>query len=141
MREIETNMTDLFTILKNKGVVLPENVGSLLQACNRLSVFDSTSDLAIAATNGLENVKYEVKYEVPGKGVFTEAVVHRVKNGISANFTEAYMRRRDPETMVIADNKPSDKQRFIDKYGYPFSTLQEETYAWLKEQEIGRAHV
>jgi hypothetical protein len=47
-------------------------------------------------------------------------------NGISANYTEAYMRRRDPDTMVIADDLPTDKQRFSDKYGYEFSTLQAE---------------
>jgi hypothetical protein len=136
LREIETNMSDIFTILKQKGIVLPENTGALLDSCKTLTLFNSTSDLAIAATNGLANVRYEVKYDVPGKGVYTEAIVHRVKNGISANFTEAYMRRRDPDTMVIADEKPSDKQRFLDKYGYPFSTLQQETYAWMKEQDL-----
>jgi hypothetical protein len=129
-------MSDLFTVLKNKGILIPENISTLLQSCNTLTLFDSTSELSVAATNGLENVRYEVKYEVPGKGVYTEAIVHRVKNGISANFTEAYMRRRDPDTMVIADNMPTDKQRFTDKYGYPFSTLQEETYSWLKKQEL-----
>lgn len=129
-------MSDLFTILKQKGVILPENISTLLHNCKKLTVFDTTDDLANAATNGVENVSFEVKYQVPGIGEHTEAIVHRVRNGISANYTEAYMRRRDPETMVIADNKPSDKERFSDKYGYPFRSLQEETYTWLKEQEL-----
>lgn len=129
-------MSDLFTILKQKGVKLPENISSLLQNCEKLSLFDTTDELAIAATNGVENVSFEVNYHVPGKGEYTEATVHRVKNGISANYSEAYMRRRDPETMAIADNKPSDKQRFSDKYGYQFSSLQKETFQWLEEQEL-----
>lgn len=136
MREIEYNMSDLFAILKQKGIQLPENISSLLQNCEKLSLFDTTEDLAIAATNGVENVSFEVKYQVPGKGEYTEATVHRVKNGISANYSEAYMRRRDPETMVIADNKPSDKTRFSDKYGYQFPSLQKETFQWLEEQEL-----
>ncbi len=46
------------------------------------------------------------------------------------------MRRRDPGTMVIADDKPTDKKRFNDKYGYDFSKLQEETYEWMKKQDL-----
>jgi len=129
-------MKDLFKLLEEKGITLPENISLLLQACKNLSVFDTTQDLAIAACNGEENVEFEVKYDIPGKGSYTEATVHRVRNGISANYSEAYMRRRDPDTMVIADDQPSDKRRFSDKYGYEFSSLQEETFTWMKEQEL-----
>jgi len=66
-------MPDLFEILKQKGVELPENISSLLQNCRKLSVFNTTEDLAIAATNGKENVAFEVSYDIPGKGKFTEA--------------------------------------------------------------------
>jgi hypothetical protein len=129
-------MSDLFKAIEEKGIYLPDNINSLLRSCKKLSVFDATNDLAIAATNGKENVKFEVSYDVPGKGNYTEAIVHRVKNGISANYTDPYMRRRDPDTMVIADKLPSDKQRFSDKYGYEFSSLQEETFEWMKKQEL-----
>ena len=129
-------MSDLLTVLHKKGLVLPENISKLLSTCKKLTVFDTTQDLATAACNGEKNVEFEVKYDIPGKGEYTEAIVHRVRNGISANYTEAYMRRRDPDTMVIADNRPTDKQRFSDKYGYDFSSLQEETFEWMKQQEL-----
>jgi len=129
-------MRDLFALLEEKSITLPENISSLLSTCKKLSVFDTTQDLAIAACNGEENVEFEVKYDIPGKGAYTEAIVHRVRNGISANYTEAYMRRRDPDTMVIADNQPTDKKRFSDKYGYDFSSLQTETFEWMREQEL-----
>lgn len=129
-------MRDLIRLLEDKKIKLPEHIQLLLQSCKTLTVFDTSHDLAIAATNGEENNSYEVKYDVPEKGEFTEAIVHRVKNGISANYTEAYMRRRDPDTMVIADNKPSDKKRFTDKYGYSFESLQVETIEWMKQQDL-----
>lgn len=129
-------MSDLLTVLGNKNIVLPDNVVRLLKECKSYTVFNSTEALADKSTNGKENLEYEVKYDVPGKGEYVEAVVQRVKNGISANYTEAYMRRRDPDTMAIADDYPTDKTRFIDKYGYAFSSLQEETFDWLKKQDL-----
>ena len=129
-------MKDLFKLLEEKSITLPKNISALLLGCKKLTVFNDTDTLAIAACNGAENDQFEVKYDIPGKGEYTEAIVHRLRNGISANYTEAYMRRRDPDTMVIADKLPSDKQRFSDKYGYEFSSLQKETFAWMKEQEL-----
>ncbi|MEZ5072870.1 MAG: DUF4914 family protein [Bacteroidales bacterium] len=113
-------MTDLFELLEQKRIELPDHLMDLLRGCKGLTVYNTTLELAHASTGGKERNAYQVEYDIPGKGVVTEAVVHRVKNGISANYTEAYMRRRDPDTMVIADGKPTDKKRFEDKYGYPF---------------------
>ena len=129
-------LNDFLNVLVEKEVDLPGNIKELLQNCKGFSYFDSTEKLADAATNGRENNEFEVKYDVPGKGEYVEAVVHRVSNGISANYTEPYMRRRDPQTMSVADDKPTDKKRFIEKYGYNFSELQEKTFTWLKEQEL-----
>ncbi|HBH47892.1 MAG TPA: DUF4914 domain-containing protein [Bacteroidales bacterium] len=125
---------DLFKILDEKNIELSENIRKVLTECKSLTVFDTTHDLAIASTNGER--EYEVKYDIPGKGEYTEAIVQRVKNGISANYTEAYMRRRDPGTMSIADDKPTDKKRFNEKYGFEFSSIQAETFDWLKEQDL-----
>jgi hypothetical protein len=38
--------------------------------------------------------------------------------------------------MAIADEAPSDKKRFSEKYGYEFSQLQQETFSWLKGQKL-----
>ena len=130
-------MKDLLTILKDKNIVVPDNVSNLLKECKSYTVFNTCEELAIASTNGKENTQYEVQYDIPGKGLYTEAIVQQVKNGISANYTEAYMRRRDPNTMVIADDKPTDKKRFSEKYGYEFSGLQTETFDWLKKARFG----
>lgn len=127
-------MSDLIKQVKDKKLELPGNVVSLLENCKSVKFFNTTDELVQAATNGQK--EYEVKYDVPGKGEYVEAVVQKVKNGISANYTEAYMRRRDPGTMVISDDKPTDKTRFRDKYGYEFSTIQKETFEWLEGQDL-----
>ena len=77
----------------------------------------------------------EVNFDVNGKLV-KEATVVRCRNGASVNFVEDYMRRRDPDCMRIADDKATDKPRFEEVYGYPFSDLREETYQWLSRQEL-----
>ncbi len=79
--------------------------------------------------------RIEVFYDVDGTPV-KEANVVRCKNGASVNFVEDYMRRRDPDCMRIADSLPTDKPRFQECYGYPFSDLRALTFQWLSTQEL-----
>jgi len=46
------------------------------------------------------------------------------------------MRRRDPDCMVIADEQPTDKPTFRQRYGRDFAPLREQTFAWLKSQPL-----
>jgi hypothetical protein len=129
-------MKDFLTILENKKIELPTEISQLLSGCKGFVVYDNAEQQVKAAMGGENTNLFEVKYNIPGKGDLTEAIVHRVSNGISANFTDPYMRRRDPDTMVIADDLPSDKKRFKDKYGYDFESLKTETFSWLKDQDL-----
>lgn len=115
---------------------LPIDILELLEGAKSVTLFNTVQELADAAAGSPDNLSYEVEYDIPGKGPYVEAIVHRVKNGISANYTEKYMRRRDPDTMVIADDLPSDKILFKDKYGMEFSGVRTETMEWLKEQDL-----
>jgi len=129
-------MKNFFKVLEKKKIALPDDVYVLLNSCKKYTIYDSVEQLAEAAVGGANETSYEVKYDIPGKGEYIEAIIHKVTNGISANYTDAYMRRRDPDTMAIADNLPSDKIRFKDKFGYEFDSLKTETFQWLKEQEL-----
>ncbi len=129
-------MKDFFKVIEKKKISLPDEVYVLLNSCKKYTVYNTVEELAEASIGGVGNTSYEVKYDIPGKGEYTEAVIHKVTNGISANYTEAYMRRRDPDTMVISDELPSDKIRFKDKYGKEFDDLKGETFKWMKEQEL-----
>ncbi len=129
-------MKDLLSKLKSKNILLPDNIIQLLSECKSFTVFSSTDELAVASLGNNKNTTYEVTYDIPGKGPVTEAIIHKVKNGVSINFTDPYMRRRDPQTMAIADDKPTDKTKFANRFGYDFSVLQNETYEWLKQQDL-----
>jgi len=72
---------------------------------------------------GEGNDFFEVAYDVPEKGRIVEATVTRVKNGIVANYPDPYMRRRDPEAVLIADNQPTDKARFSERFGKDFESV------------------
>jgi hypothetical protein len=128
-------MEDLIKKLENRNIHLPKDALSILNGCKSFSTFNTVEELSKAALGG-DNSTYEVKYTVEGKGEVTEAIVHKVTNGISANYTEPYMRRRDPKTMVIADDYPTDKEKFEDRFGYKFDSLKDETLAWLKSQDL-----
>ncbi len=129
-------MSQLISQVEKAGITLPEEVLNLLSSCKSYTVFDTVEQLSIAAVGGKDNNTFEVSYDIPGKGVVTEAIVHRVSNGIAANFTESYMRRRDPDTMAIADDFPTDKELFESKFGYQFDSLKNETFEWLKGQDL-----
>lgn len=74
--------------------------------------------------------RIDVLYDVNGE-TKKEVDVVRCKNGAVVNYTEDYMRRRDPDCMRIADSMPTDKPRFKDVYGYDFKVLKKDTFQWL----------
>ncbi len=76
-----------------------------------------------------------VGFEVSGQGMVPEITIARCKNGLAINFIETYMRRRDPQAMVIADDRPTDKPRYQERFGKDFSELRARTFKWLRERE------
>ncbi|MFW6306103.1 MAG: DUF4914 family protein [Bacillota bacterium] len=116
---------------------LPEDVVDLLKSCPNYIVANNYDDLVELSCRDVSDDGYqEVKYNVPGQGEIVEAKVCRIRNGIAANYMEPYMRRRDPNCMVIADELPTDKVRYKDRFGESFDKTREETFDWLKEQEL-----
>jgi len=112
---------------------LPDEARAVLAAAPRVVVAESVEQLAeLAAGDGL----LEVAYDVPGRGRVVEATAARARNGIVANYTEVYMRRRDPDALVVADDRPTDKPRFAERFGRPFDGVREQTFAWLRTQEL-----
>jgi hypothetical protein len=129
-------MDNIIHLLQDKKITLPADTKSLITNSKSCTVYSTVEQLADASTGGPANNSLNVCYAVSGSGDYTEAIVNRVNNGISVNYTEPYMRRRDPDTMAIADDRPTDKARFRDKYGYEFASLKAETISWLTGQDI-----
>jgi hypothetical protein len=115
---------------------LPRETQELLESCPGYLIPESGSELIELALGGKGNDYFEVAYEIPGEGRIVAATVARAKNGIVANYPDPYMRRRDPEAVVIGDERPTDKTSFKDRFGRDFGAVRQETLAWLKTQEL-----
>ena len=115
---------------------IPHELEEILSACPGYTVAGSVDELVELACRDAVNGWHEVAYDVPGKGRVLEARVCRVRNGIAANYIEPYMRRRDPDCMVIGDDLPTNKKRFRDRFGSDFEDLRQQTFEWLKTQEL-----
>ncbi|MEG1943416.1 MAG: DUF4914 family protein, partial [Angelakisella sp.] len=114
---------------------LPKEVAAALHACPCLAYVETQEELDEMVFGPTHTSHYDVSYQIEGRSV-KEAEVVRCKNGSSVNYMEDYMRRRDPNCMVIGDKLPSDKPRFKDRFGYEFSKLRNETLDWLSTQSV-----
>ncbi|NSW58606.1 MAG: DUF4914 family protein [Armatimonadetes bacterium] len=115
---------------------LPVELAQLFEGRSGRFIAETPQDLFLRAASDAGGGWYEVAYDIPGTGRYVEARVCRVRNGLAANYTDPYMRRRDPDCMVIGDALPTDKPRFSDRYGLDFESLRNETLAWLADQEL-----
>lgn len=115
---------------------LPADARAVLDASPYVLMPASLDEMVDLACGGPGSNRYEVAYEVPGKGRVVEAVVNRVRNGVAANYVEPYMRRRDADCMVIGDALPTNKKLYKDRFGDDFSKVRSETLEWLKGQKL-----
>ncbi len=115
-------------------MVLPQSLEDIIKKSGKKIIVPNTrEELVDLAMGGVGNDKFEVSYEVPGKGEVKEAYIVRCKNGLVANYYDIYMRRRDPDSMVIADELPTDKITHEERFGKPFEPIRQETFEWLKQ--------
>ena len=116
----------------------PAEVADILAKCPALTIASSTAQLLALCTNSSQPNQglTEVAYEIPDRGWRVEASVARVRNGISVNYPEPQMRRRDPDCMLIGDHGPTDKETFFERFGGPFDPVRTQTLEWLATQEL-----
>ncbi len=124
-------MTEKFNKLN-----LPEYVLDILRESKGVIIPKTREDLITLAMGNAENKLFQVEYEVQGVGTVLEATITKCKNGVAVNYMDDYMRRRDPNCLLVADEKDSDKPKYKDVYKKDFETLRMETFEWLKKQEL-----
>lgn len=117
-------------------MVLTDEVKSIIEGSSRVLFPKTRNELIDLCFSSEHSDSFEVAYEVPGKGQVLEANVTRCKNGVAANYIEDYMRRRDPDSLVIGDSLDTDKPRYKDLYWKEFEPLRKETFAWLTNQDL-----
>lgn len=115
---------------------VPDELNAILAECPGWHLARNVEELAELAVNDAVEGWHEVRYDVPGQGSIVEARVCRVTNGIAANYLEPYMRRRDPDCMVIGDDEPTNKPRYAERFGQSFDQTRRETFDWLKTQQL-----
>ena len=120
----------------NLGKKLPRELSELLASAPSVIYPDNRQQLVEMSLGGKGADYFEVTYDIPGMGEMVVGTVTRCRNGLAVNYTDAYMRRRDPESMVIADDGPTDKIRFQQRFGSTFESLRSEILRWLGSQDL-----
>lgn len=115
---------------------LPEEIKHCLLSANHITIPKDREHLLELTMGDKRSLSVEIEYTIPGKGKVVEADIAKCKNGFVVNYRDMYMRRRDPDCMVVADNLPTDKPKYADVFGKEFSSLRSETFQWLGEQEL-----
>lgn len=115
---------------------LPDYVREILEGAKGVVIPKTRTELFTLAMGNEANTTFDVEYEVDGIGTVREATVTKCKNGAVVNYVEDYMRRRDPDCLLVGDHKDTDKPKYGDVYNNTFDMVRTETFEWLKQQEL-----
>lgn len=117
---------------------VPADVAEILEACPSYVVAENIEQLVELSINNIGPDGWQdVGYDIPGTDDHVvEARVTKVRNGIAANYLDAYMRRRDPNCMVIGDDRATDKATYKSRFGESFDHVRQQTIDWLKTQDL-----
>ena len=116
--------------------ILPDQLKAIIDSGVNIIIPKDRKHLLELAMGQGDNKSFEVVYDIPGNGAVTEATVVKCNNGVVVNYMDMYMRRRDPDCMVIADDGETDKARYRDVYGEEFESLRNTTFDWLKQRDL-----
>ena len=119
-----------------KKLSLPEEIAQILENCKSLTIPRTKEELYSLSFGSAGNDVFQVSYEVENLGEICEATVTRCKNGVAVNYPEDYMRRRDPDCLLVSDNSETDKPRYSDVYAKEFEPLRSDTFEWFKAQDL-----
>ncbi len=118
------------------AIAWPDPVACLLRSAPGVLFPCTREELLTVAMGGAVRERFDVCYEVLGRGLVREVAVTRCRNALVVNYDEPAMRRRDPDCMVVADTLQTDKARYHDRFGEPFDAVRAQTLEWLKSQRL-----
>lgn len=115
--------------------ILPKEVEAIFSDNKKYIIPSSREELFKLAMGDKSDI-FEVGYDVPNKGYVVEATVANCKNGLAVNYPEKYMRKREPNCMLISDNLSTDKEQYKERMGEEFNDTRAKTLDWLKNQDL-----
>ena len=119
-----------------KQLQLPADIRAVIDNAPDVIYPTSRNELIELALGGKDSESFITSYDIPGKGLVEEVISEKRSNGVAVNYFEPYMRRRDPECMVIGDDLPTDKSTYIDRFGESFDKTRTEMLDWLATQKL-----
>jgi len=123
------------SLLNLKRFRFSDDISRVINHCKSVTIPTSREEIVSMTLSPPGADTFDVRYDVNGE-IISEVTIVRCKNGVAVNYTEDYMRRRDPDCLIVADDLPTDKPRFKDKYKTKFATLRKDTFDWLIEQDL-----
>ncbi|MBN2063598.1 MAG: DUF4914 family protein [Sedimentisphaerales bacterium] len=114
---------------------LPAQVKEIIAGAKSVLFPTSRQEIFDLAMGGKKQGTYDVSYPVDGKEVL-EVVVTKVRNGLTVNYVDPYLRRRDPDCSFVADSRDTDRVTYESRFGGSFEPVRGETFEWLKGQDL-----
>ncbi|MFN3683531.1 MAG: DUF4914 family protein [Fimbriimonadaceae bacterium] len=122
--------------MTHRPPVVPPEVLELSQRAPSFRLLRSVEEIRELVLPDPESSSCVVEFEVEGRGTVREAWVQRCRNGISVNYYDPYLRRRDPGCLYVGDDLPTDKPRFDKAFGVPFAEVRRQALEWLGTQDL-----
>ena len=115
---------------------IPTELKICLAECKNIIIPKTREELIELSMGGPDVKNTEVGFVADKLGYIAEADIVRCKNGIAVNYKDPYIRRRDPDCMLVNNISKTDKTCFEDAMGYDFASLRNETFDWLKSNDL-----
>lgn len=112
-----------------------KDVKDLLSNAPEVIMPKNRKELFSLAVDGGKDA-FMVEYTLDDGRTVQEALVLKGKNGLAINYIDKEMRRRDPDCLIVGDNLMTDKPKFKDVFDIDFVKVRDESFQWLKRQNL-----
>lgn len=116
--------------------VISEELKTSLTNAKKVIFPKSREELIELSFGNKDITNIEIGFDVENIGYVPEVDLVKCKNGVVVNYKDPYMRRRDPDCMLVNNISKTDKKNFNEAQGYDFDSLRNETFDWLCNNEL-----
>ena len=74
------NALETIALAEKRGIRLPPEIAVLAASSPKAVFFNNPAEILSESTGGTDDLYYDVKYDIPGRGEVTEVILNRVTN-------------------------------------------------------------